>query len=169
MKETIHVSIASQAFTLNTDAYSVLKGYLNDIRSRLPAEDTETMNDIEGRVAEIFCEKSFSPMMVITLATVRAAMAQLGSPAEFGEKCTPGSDPAEEEAAPQRPRLYRSRANRSIAGVCGGLGEFFDIDSTLIRLITLLLILFGGLSLWVYIILWIIIPEAPRIPRKCRI
>ena len=51
---------------------------------------------------------------------------------------------------------------RSIAGICGGIAEFFDTDPTPIRLATLLLILFGGLSLWVYILLWIVIPNAPE-------
>lgn len=57
-------------------------------------------------------------------------------------------------------RLYRSR-NSIIAGVCGGVAEFFGLDVSLIRIATLILILFGGLSLWVYIILWIIIPKTP--------
>ncbi|MDY5240422.1 MAG: PspC domain-containing protein, partial [Alistipes senegalensis] len=63
------------------------------------------------------------------------------------------------EPAPRR--LYRSRTERSIAGICGGLAAYFDADPTLIRLVTLLLILFGGLSIWAYIILWIVIPEEP--------
>ena len=70
-----------------------------------------------------------------------------------------GESPA--DAEPERRRLYRSRTNRSIAGICGGLGEFFDADPTMIRLVTLLLILFGGISIWIYIILWIVIPEEP--------
>ena len=49
-----------------------------------------------------------------------------------------------------------------IAGVCGGLGEFFGLDVSLIRIATLILILFGGLSIWVYIILWLIVPKAPK-------
>jgi phage shock protein PspC (stress-responsive transcriptional regulator) len=43
--------------------------------------------------------------------------------------------------------------------VCGGLAEFLGIDATILRLVTLFLILFGGMSLWIYIILWIVIPE----------
>ena len=58
-------------------------------------------------------------------------------------------------------KLYRSRTERSIAGICGGLAAYFDSDPTLIRLLMLLLILFGGLSIWAYIILWIVIPEEP--------
>ena len=49
-----------------------------------------------------------------------------------------------------------------IAGVCGGLAEVFGLDVSLIRIATLILILFGGLSIWVYIILWLIVPKAPK-------
>ena len=80
MKETVNVNIGSQAFTLDEDAYRVLRSYLDDIRSRLPEYDTETMGDIEVRIAEIFREIVSSPMRVITLDTVRAAMHQRGHP-----------------------------------------------------------------------------------------
>ncbi len=55
--------------------------------------------------------------------------------------------------------LYRPTDDRVLAGVCGGLARYFGLSSSLLRVITLLLFLFGGLSLWVYIILWIITPE----------
>lgn len=103
MKETVNVNIGSQAFTLDEDAYRVLRNYLEDIRSRLPEYDTETMGDIEARIAEIFREIVSSPMRVITLDTVRQTMNRMGSPADF-----------------------------------------------------------GGLSIWVYIILWLIVPKAPK-------
>ena len=99
---------------------------------------------------------------------VRATMAQMGSPADFGEpRGAERSESAEggtgTESAEQPPlrKLYRSRTERSIAGICGGLAAYFDSDPTLIRLLMLLLILFGGLSIWAYIILWIVIPEEP--------
>lgn len=172
MKETVNVNIGSVAFTLDEDAYRVLGSYFDDIRRRLPEGDTETMGDIEARVAEIFREKIASPMRVITLDLVRATMNQMGSPADFGEPRdasqaadggawrqagTSGEQPP--QSAPRK--LYRSRTERSIAGICGGLAEYFDADPTMIRLVMLLLILFGGLSIWAYIILWIVIPEEP--------
>ena len=80
MKETINVNIGSQSFTLDYDAYQTLRTYLEDVQSRLGTDDQEVMNDIENRIAEIFREKTPSPMMVVTLATVRAAMAQMGRP-----------------------------------------------------------------------------------------
>ena len=61
-------------------------------------------------------------------------------------------------------KLYRSVENRMLGGVCGGLGEYFDIDPTLIRLLTVAFVLAGGSGLIGYIIGWIIIPETP--PRQ---
>ena len=169
MKETVNVNIGSVAFILDEDAYRVLGSYFDDIRRRLPEGDAETMGDIEARVAEIFRERVASPMRVITLDVLRATMAQMGSPADFGEpRGAERSESAEggtgTESAEQPPlrKLYRSRTERSIAGICGGLAEFFGLDVSLIRIATLILILFGGLSIWVYIILWLIVPKAPK-------
>ncbi len=59
-------------------------------------------------------------------------------------------------------RLHRSRTNRMIAGVCGGLGESFNINPTLVRLLFVLLLIPGGVpGPLVYIILWILLPEEP--------
>lgn len=159
MKETVNASIGSQSFTLDRDAYGALGSYLDDIRSRLPEQDTETMFDIEMRLAEIFREKVTSSMMVITLPVVRAAMLQMGAPSDFGEQ--PAAAETDVEEPEERRRLYRRRDDRSIAGVCSGIAAFFQTDTTLIRLLMLALIFFGGLSIWVYVILWIIIPEEP--------
>ena len=57
----------------------------------------------------------------------------------------------------QNNRLYRSNENKMIAGVCGGLGEFFGLDPTLVRLVFVILALLGGHGLLVYLILWIIV------------
>ena len=161
MKETVNVNIGSQAFTLDEDAYRVLRSYLDDIRSRLPEYDTETMGDIEVRIAEIFREIVSSPMRVITLDTVRTAMHRMGTPSDFGERRGNTARQEDEEAEPETRKLYRSRTDRSIAGICGGLADFFHVDTTVMRLLMLFLIIFGGLSIWAYIILWIIIPEQP--------
>ena len=57
--------------------------------------------------------------------------------------------------------LYRSRENAMIGGVCAGLAEYFNIDMSLVRLATVILIFPGGLSIWAYIIAWIIVPQKP--------
>lgn len=56
-------------------------------------------------------------------------------------------------------RLYRSKSNRIIGGVCGGLADYLNIDATALRVITALLTFVMGMSLWVYLLAWLIIPE----------
>lgn len=63
-------------------------------------------------------------------------------------------------------RLFRSKTNRKIAGVCGGLGEFFDIDPIFFRAIFLVSAFFGGLGLIIYIVLWILMPESASSENK---
>ena len=58
-------------------------------------------------------------------------------------------------------RLYRSRENRMIGGVCSGLGEYFTIDPTLVRLLFILFALTGGSGLLAYLIMLLVIPEKP--------
>lgn len=160
MKEVINVSIGNQPFALDVDAYRTLSDYLAEVRSRLAENSDEVMADIESRFAEIFREGLSSSRMVVSIAMVEAAISRMGAPEDFGPKRTSATaDGANTYSRRDVNRIRRSRTNRSIAGICGGLAEFFHIDATLLRLVTLLLILFGGMSLWIYIILWIIIPE----------
>jgi len=59
-------------------------------------------------------------------------------------------------------QLYRSNSERMIAGVAGGLGEYLNIDPTIIRLVFVATALLGGPGLIVYLIMWIIVPEEPQ-------
>lgn len=161
MKETVNANIGSLAFTLDEDAYRKLKSYLEAVGRRLPDDDTDTLGDIERRVAELFREKFASPERVISIVEVEEAIARIGAPEEFGAARAEADTAAAETPVEPARRLYRSRSNRSIAGICGGLSEFFGTDVTLLRLLTLFLVLFGGLSIWAYVIFWIIIPEEP--------
>ena len=61
-------------------------------------------------------------------------------------------------------KLYRSQTQRMIAGVCGGLAEYFNVDATLMRVLFLLLAVFGGSGLVIYIVMWIIVPDARKAP-----
>ncbi|MBN2260352.1 MAG: PspC domain-containing protein [Clostridiales bacterium] len=58
-------------------------------------------------------------------------------------------------------RLYRSRENKVVSGVCGGIAEYFEVDATLIRLLWAVTILFAGTGILAYILCIIIIPESP--------
>lgn len=58
-------------------------------------------------------------------------------------------------------RLYRSLKNRKIAGVCGGLAEYLNIDPVIVRLVWIIFTLAGGAGILAYILAWIVIPEEP--------
>ncbi len=58
-------------------------------------------------------------------------------------------------------KLWRSRTDRKIAGVCGGLGDYFHVDSLWIRLIFVLFFLAGGAAFLVYLVMWLLVPIEP--------
>ena len=58
-------------------------------------------------------------------------------------------------------RLYRSRTDRKLGGVCGGIARYFNIDPTFIRIVWVVLILGAGVGLLAYVICWIVIPLEP--------
>ena len=58
-------------------------------------------------------------------------------------------------------RLYRSRTDRKLAGVCGGLAQYLNTDPTLIRVLFVVLALLGGPGLVIYLLMWILVPEEP--------
>lgn len=59
-------------------------------------------------------------------------------------------------------RLYRSRKDQQIAGVCGGVADYLGVDPTLVRLLWVIFALAGGPGLLLYVIMWAIVPEEPE-------
>jgi phage shock protein C len=59
-------------------------------------------------------------------------------------------------------KLYRSQTQRMLAGVCGGLAEYFNIDATVMRVLFLILAVFGGSGIVLYIVMWIFVPDASK-------
>jgi phage shock protein PspC (stress-responsive transcriptional regulator) len=57
-------------------------------------------------------------------------------------------------------KFTRSLTDRKIAGVCGGLGAYFNIDPTIVRILFICLLIFGGSGVLLYLIFWIVSPEA---------
>ncbi len=168
MKKTLNVNIGGMAFTVDEDAYHALDRYLEDVRSRLEDNDPgEVTADIESRIAELFSERITHRSQVVNIDMARYAMEVIGRPDTFGERKTAPdgrSAFAGRETPPpyDEPRkLYRSRRDRIIGGVCGGIARYFDVDVTLVRVLFAVLF-FTSVSLWIYIILWIVIPQAPE-------
>ncbi len=160
MKQTYNVNIGGRAYNIDADAYELLDKYLGDVSSRLRDTDVESMEDIETRIADIFDEKISSTMQVVNLEMVRRAMAVIGRPEVFGaQKRGFSYNGGSCSEAPKR--LYRSN-DKVLGGVCGGLADYFDVDPSVVRLIAVLLLFLGGLSFWVYVVMWIVVPKAPN-------
>ena len=159
MNKTINIHLAKMPFTLDEKAYQRLKKYLDQLNVLF--ENTqgkeEIIEDIEMRIAELFSEHKQQKEEVITDEIVQAVIDTLGAPEEFVDETE-----QEKNAQPLGTRkLYRDTDDRFIGGVAGGMSHYFGIESVWIRLLFLLLLFssIGGI-VFIYILLWILIPEA---------
>ncbi|MCL2290254.1 MAG: PspC domain-containing protein [Bacteroidetes bacterium] len=165
MKKVITANIGGFCFVVEEDAYARLDHYLNSFRATISNKQdiAEIMEDIEARMAEIFHENLRSSHQVVDMKLVDRVISQLGYPEDA---------PRVEEHRRAEPsvkafkRLFRDPDNTMLGGVCSGLGAYFDVDLTLVRVIFLVALFFGGLSFWVYIIMWIVVPKAHTIAEK---
>lgn len=165
MKKTMTVNISGIVFHIDEDAYNKLSAYLEKIRRHFANDQgcEEIISGIESRISEVFQEKTQNQRQVVTIEDVEEAIAQLGEPSQIS-----GEDDAAQDSGPtQRPepeyapkRLFRDPDNKYIGGVCGGLGAYFQIDATLVRIIFLLTLFLGGGGLILYLVLWIVVPKA---------
>jgi phage shock protein C len=62
----------------------------------------------------------------------------------------------------QTRKLYRSRTDRKLAGVCGGLASYFKLDTTLIRVLFIVLAVMGGSGVLIYLAMWLVVPNEPQ-------
>ena len=169
MKKVVIVSLAGRSFTLEEDAYKRLKAYLDHYRSRLTVSDVqkgEVMEEIEERIAELFGQQLGGADKVVTLPLVEQVAQALGMPDGTSEGGSANPNP---DYFKTGRKLYRDPDEMKIAGVCSGLSLYLDLDVTLIRVLMLVALVFGGTGFWVYIILWIAIPMADTSAKKCEL
>lgn len=167
MKETINVSIGNRAFTIDIDAYELLKNYLDQVSCNMPNGDSESMFDIESRISEIIQERLPSQMMVVTTVIVRGVMKIMGTPSDFAvvannDKSGSNNNNESKKEPKTVKKLYRLATDSIIGGVCSGLSKYFGLDVVPIRIALLALLLFFGITIPIYIILWAIIPLEPK-------
>jgi len=167
MKKTFTVNLGNMVFSIDDDAYLVLKDYLDSIEEYFSADrdKEDIMNDIEGRLSEIFSSLTNPGKQVINLKDIDHVISIMGDPREIGgnEKKSQAGYKSEYVTRPRR--LYRDPDDRVIGGVCGGLGAYFDIDPLIIRIIFIILF-FVFFGLIIYLVLWIAVPEARSTAQK---
>jgi len=170
MEKIIHATIGGVSFQLEENAHRKLSTYLAEIRHHLSGrKDTaEIAEDIETRVAEILIELNGNSVKPISEAIVAAVIERIGQP----DQIDVGGEQAGQEKAPPQDRytrrLYRNPNNSVFAGVCSGLGTYFNTDPILFRVAFLVMFFVSvfshhwgnGVAILLYLILWIIVPKA---------
>ncbi len=166
MKITISINIGGYPFNIDEDAYGELKRYLKSLELHFAREEStsEILSDIEARIAELFRVKLTAFKQVITLGDVLEVISVLGSPEDISDGDT--DSPGARSARPGYHRMYRDPDRRIIGGVCSGIGAYWNIEPLIVRVIFLALVLAGGLGVLIYLILYIVLPEAKTTSQK---
>ena len=176
MKKTISINVAGLVFNIEEQGYERLKDYLEAIRRIFSNEAgaSEIMEDIESRIAELFHERLGKLKEVITLSDIEEVIKIMGEPRDYAVDADdePEYQSSFKEDAKKvteefrQKRLYRDEDNASVAGVCAGLGHYFNVDPVVFRLLFVLMVILGGSGILVYIILVIVVPEAKTTAEK---
>ncbi len=166
MNRTIIININGIVFHIEEDAYEVLRSYMIDVKKHFghTADSHEIVGDIENRIAEMFNDRIVQGKKeVIAMQDVNEVIAQMGSVNDFetedAEEANTGTFYEVPPMSGDR-KLMRDPDDKVFGGVCSGLGHYFGIESRWIRLILVLLFVFGGTGFLLYIILWIVMPLA---------
>lgn len=169
MKKTLTVNISGSVFHIDEDAYNVLNDYLQSIKMHFSRTDgrEEIISDFEARIAEMLHEFVSNGKQVITIEEIGKVIDVIGQPSEFEGDQIDDDNKGFDKNGKASKRLYRDPDNTIIAGVCSGLGSYFHSDPVWFRLIFVLAIIFGfGTGFIIYLILWIILPEAHTTAEK---
>ena len=144
MKKVISVHLSGKLFQMEEDAYAYLNNVLNNQWKK---------KELEATIAELLEKKLTGGKTVINYPDVVDVLYQLGFSA---------SDSQSAASSINGKKLYRQTKNKLIGGVCSGLGEYFEIDPVIVRVLFVVALILATTGFWAYILLWIIVPKAPN-------
>ncbi len=171
MNKTININLGGVFFHIDESAYHKLKSYLTAIRRSLsddPKGKEEIITDIESRIGELLSDKIKDVRQVINEADIDEVIEVMGKPEDYMVDDEIFSDDNYSSYNQGRSKkLYRDGDDKFLGGVSSGIAHYFNVDVIWIRLAWLIAV-FGGLGagLLVYIILWILLPEANTTSEK---
>ncbi len=170
MNKTISINLGGFFFHIDEDAYQKLSRYFDAVKRSLSADGRdEIMKDIESRIAELFQERLKSDKQVVGLTEIEEVISIMGQPEDYkidDEKSTYQSSSSSTNFYYPSKRLYRDKENGMLGGVMAGLGHYLGIDTLWLRIIMVILFFGFGTGLFVYIVLWILVPEAVTTTKK---
>lgn len=176
MKKVININFQGRVVPIEETAYEILKQYIESLRSFFANEEgrDEIINDIEGRIAELFSDTLKKGSTCITDDDVNTIINSMGRPEDFDDdetkvKTQLGNESRNQqqqtggsqqtESAP-RGRLFRDDKDKLLGGVCGGLANYLRMDPSIIRILFAIITIGGfGAGFLIYILLWIILPS----------
>ena len=173
MNEILNINLGGYPFTIDNDAYHEINKYLSAIERHFADSDgcDEILDDIEARMAELFTE-FLQGKAIVGVKEFEAVVKVMGKPEDFGAEAY--EDEYEQTTSSKSSsfkdryrhiktgkRFYRDPEEKVIGGVCGGISAYFGIENPMwVRLGFLALVFIGGVSILLYPILWIVVPEA---------
>ncbi|MCF6350874.1 MAG: PspC domain-containing protein [Flavobacteriaceae bacterium] len=169
MNKTININLGGIFFHIDETAYQKLKKYLDAIRRSLSDDSKgkdEILTDIEFRIGEILAGTVKDVRQVVNEQDIDSIIIIMGKPEDYI---------GDEEFFEERPhsydkknskKLYRDTNDKFLGGVSSGLAHYFGFDVVWIRLAWLILFFGGGIGGLVYIVLWILLPEANSTAEK---
>lgn len=171
MKQVININFQGRVVPIEVTAFELLKNYTESLNRHFANEEgkEEIINDIESRIGELFQERLQKGATCITDDDVNAIINSMGRPEDFetsgdsasqGTQANTGQQQQSQQGEPftaARPkRLYRDENNKILGGVCAGIANYFNIDSLIVRI----LFIVTGVGFFVYILLWIFLPNS---------
>jgi phage shock protein PspC (stress-responsive transcriptional regulator) len=181
MNKVFNINLGGQPLTIDEDAYRLLENYLQSLHNHFRQSEgyEEIMSDIEARLGELIRE-GMNKRAIVMIQDVKNTISIMGKPEEFGaepmdetQKAAPteGSSLGEKMAdksgksGKKSPiqtgkRLFRDEDNKVIGGVCSGLAAYFGIEEVIWVRLAVFLFIFSGLSFFLYLFMWIIVPAA---------
>ncbi|MDE3236603.1 MAG: PspC domain-containing protein [Bacteroidota bacterium] len=183
MKKVININFQGRVIPIEESAYDILKQYVESLRTFFANEEgrDEIINDIEGRIAELFGETLKKGATCIADDDVNRIIDSMGRPEDFeGEEANVKSQLGSEEKQQQSNtqsqyeqkqnaytdtasgprRLYRDENNKVLGGVCSGVANYFNIDPVVVRILFLIFFFAGGLGFITYLIFWVVVPSS---------
>ena len=166
MQKVVNISLNGNSYQLEEPGYEQLRAYLERAEARLTGspDRTEVMSDLEQAIGEK-CRGMLGPhKSVVSSDEVARIIGDMGPVEAADEK--PAGEPGASAAAPvggtlpPRKRLFKIREGSMWGGVCNGLAAYMGVDVTWVRIATVVLTLFTGVTLIVYLVMLVIVPYA---------
>lgn len=170
MRKIININFQGRVIPIEETAYDILKQYIESLRRFFANEEgrDEIINDIEGRIAELFGESLSKGAACITDDKVHDVINSIGRPEDFDDQENHVKEQLKDEGARQKRgnasqaetrRLFRDGDDKILGGVCAGIANYFRIDPAIIRLLFAVVTLGGlGSGLLLYVLLWAVLP-----------